>query len=432
VSFLRRALERRDLFASGYVHEPGAPMGTSAIPSNSDGYAVTSGASVTDRTALGLTAFYACVRLLADVTASLPWDAYRKRGEIRQEVEAPSPLLTSPSAEMDDFEFKHTVVTSLAIRGNCYGDILARDTLGYPIQIELLHPDEVRIDRDPDTGRRRWWRRGGLRRMEDLFHIPFVRMPGSEVGLSPVGAARQSLGLGLAAQEYGGKWFRDGANPSGVLSTEQSLTMQQVQDTQRIWIASHGGRRLPAVTQGGLKWQPISITPEESQFLETRQYSAVEVAQLMGVPPHMIGIVDRSTSWGTGIEQQSIGFVQYSLGPSYLSRIEKAITRCLPRGQFCKFNVNGLLRGDVKSRYEAYQIAVNNGWMNPDEIRALEERPPIPGGAGQKFRQPLNMGPLGAEPDEESDDTDTDESGADAGNPGVARLRPVRGSVARA
>jgi HK97 family phage portal protein len=171
----------------------------------------------------------------------------------------------------------------------------------------------------------------------------------------------------------------------------------QIKRTQRAWISSHGGRRRPAVLSGGFKWKAIQITPEESQFLQTRQFQGVEIAQMMGVPPHMIGIVDRSTSWGTGIEQQSIGFVTYTLRP-WLTRIEAAMTEALPRGQFVKFNVDGLLRGDHKSRNEAYRIAIEGGWRNPDEVRALEDLPPIPGGVGAKFRQPMNYAPLGYDP----------------------------------
>ena len=122
---------------------------------------------------------------------------------------------------------------------------------------------------------------------------------------------------------------------------------------------------------------------------------------MLRIPPHMLSIVDKSTSWGTGIEQQSIGFVTYTLKP-WLDRIEGYLNRISPRGQFTKFNVDALLRGDIGSRFTAYRTAIDGGWMNPDEARELEDRPPIPGGIGQRFRQPLNFGPLGAEPPEPS------------------------------
>jgi HK97 family phage portal protein len=401
VSFLRRAFEQRDLVA-GNFHGPTAIMGSSAIPSNSDGYDSTTGIGVNDRTALGLTAFYACVRLLSDTIASLPWDAYRKGDEekVRREVTPQPSLLRSPAPGMTGFDWRHMLMVSLAMRGNFYGEITQRDQLEYPTSIVPHHPDNVRIDRDERTFEKRVWIGGSkLSNVKDLFHIRAFTLPGYDVGLSPVGMARHSLGLGLAAQEYGAKWFRDGASPSSVLETEQALDDDQVKRVQRSWVASHGGRRRPAVLSGGFTWKPVQITPEESQFLQTRQFQGVEIAQMMGVPPHMIGIVDRSTSWGTGIEQQSIGFVTYTLRP-WLTRIEAAMTDILPRGQFCRFNVDGLLRGDHKSRNEAYRIAIEGGWRNPDEVRALEDLAPIPGGAGAKYRQPLNFGPLGAEPAE--------------------------------
>jgi HK97 family phage portal protein len=394
VSFLRRAFEQRDLVT---LSEPTmAAMGLT-VPSNAEQAPTASGVGVTENTALGLTAFYACVNLLADSIASLPWDSYRKLDGRRIEVDPQPSLLRQPSAEMTAFDWKHMAMVSLLIRGNFYGLITQRDALGYPTSIEPLHPDNVRIDRDPKTFLRRVWIGDHYEPFGNLFHIPAFRLPGMDIGLSPIQFARHSLGLGLAAQEYGAKWFRDGAAPSSVLETEQSLTDDQVRQVQRSWVQSHGGRRRPAVLSGGFTWKPITITPEESQFLQTRQQQDLEACKLMRVPPHMVSIVDKSTSWGTGIEQQSIGFVTYTLR-AWLTRLEDYISASLPRGQFMKFNVDGLLRGDIKSRYEAYRVGIDGGWMNPDEVRALEDSPPIPGGAGAKYRQPLNFGPLGAEP----------------------------------
>jgi HK97 family phage portal protein len=231
----------------------------------------------------------------------------------------------------------------------------------------------------------------------DILHVRGMTLPGALEGLSPLNAARHAIGLGLAAQKFGGQWFGDGAAPSSMLTTDQNLPEKAVRQQQQNWVDSHGGRRLPAVLTGGFKWEPITITPEESQFLGTREFSIKEMAMLVGVPPHMIGDTERSTSWGTGIEQQGIGFVTYNLR-SWLTRIEAAMGRLLPRGQFVKFNVDALLRGDLKSRYEAHKTAIEAGFMNPDEARELEDRPPIPGGTGQGYRQPLNYGPLGTKP----------------------------------
>lgn len=394
MSLIRRALEGRTE-ARAVTHF--GPFGTS-VPSNSEHAVVAAGTPVNDQSALQLSAFYACVRLLADSIASLPWDSYRKRGDTREEVDPQPSLLRNPCPGMTVFEWKHVAVVSLAMRGNFYGHVQERDRLEYPTVIQPLHPDAVRIDRDPDTFEKRVWLGSGRIPTSDLFHIKAFTLPGSDVGLSPVTMARQSLGLGIAAEQFGAKWFRDGAAPSSVLETDQALTDEQVRRVQQTWVSSHGGRRLPAVLTGGFNWRPITITPEESQFLETRKMQVTDIARWFGVPPHMIGDLEKTTSWGTGIEQQSIGFVTYTLRP-WLTRIEACLSRELPGGQFAKFNVDGLLRGDIKSRYEAYRVAVEGGWMNPDEVRALEDRPPIPGGAGRMFRQPLNFGPLGAAPE---------------------------------
>jgi HK97 family phage portal protein len=414
VSFLRRAFEQRDL-VSWMPHTPDAIMGTGySVPSNWDIGTTSSGVAVNDSAALGVVTYNAGVQLLADSVAGLPWDQFRKRDGRRVEVDPQPSLLVSPSPDMSVFDWKHMAMVSLLMRGNFYGLITERDGLEYPTSILPLHPDSVRIDRDPDTYEKRVWVNDRRYPTRDLFHIPGFRLPGSDMGLSPIGMARHSLGLSLAAQDFGGKWFRDGASPSSVLETDQAMDDNQAKTLQRSWVASHGGRRRPAVLSGGVKWKPITISPEESQFLQTRQHQQLEACQMLRIPPHMLSIVDKSTSWGTGIEQQSIGFVTYTLKP-WLDRIEGYLNMVSPRGQFTKFNVDGLLRGDIKSRYEAYRIAVEAGFKNRDEIRAHEDMPPIPGGAGQIFSQPLNFGELGAEPPapagpapiEETDDDDT-------------------------
>jgi HK97 family phage portal protein len=218
------------------------------------------------------------------------------------------------------------------------------------------------------------------------------------MGLSPIEQARQGIGLSLAAERYGARFFGDSANPSAVLETDANLTDDAARRTVESWVSSHGGRRHPALMSGGLKYRPISITPEESQFLETRGYQRGEIAMLYGIPPHMIGDTEKSTSWGSGIEQQSIGFVQFTL-LAWLRPIEAAYSKyLLPRGQSMRFNVSGLLRGDTAQRYTAYTQARNAGWLNVDEIRALEDLEPVPNGAGASYIQPLNMGPLGSDP----------------------------------
>ncbi len=397
MSLIRRALERRDITSFGPITASAAGL---TVPSNSEDWGVTSGVAVNDRSALQLSAFYACVRLLADSIASLPWDSYRKRGLVREEVDPQPSLLREPFPGMTTFDWKHMMVVSLAMRGNFYGQVIERDRLEYPTSVMPLHPDQVRMDRDPDTGAKRVWLGGQRFPVGDLFHVKAFSLPGADEGLSPVAMARQSLGLGLAAEQFGAKWFRDGAAPSSVLKTEQSLEAAEVRRVQQQWIQSHGGRRRPAVLTGGFDWKPITITPDESQFIETRKMQVTEIARIFGIPPHMIGDVEKSTSWGTGIEQQSIGFVTYTLRP-WLTRIESAMNRITPAGQFVKFNVDGLLRGDTKSRHEAYRLGLDGGYYSPNEVRAWEDLPPIPD--GDSYRQPMNFAPLGYNPQADPD-----------------------------
>jgi HK97 family phage portal protein len=367
---------------------------TPSIPSNF-GSPLLSGEHISERTAVQSVAVYACVKLLADTVGSLPLDAYRRRDGGVVAVEPQPSLIRRPSLEMTNIDFFQQVVTSLALRGNSYNVVTSRDSLEYATGLEPIHPDDVQVEKDPETGRVVYRVDGHRIPRADMLHIPRLRVPGSAEGLSPIRAAAESIGLDIAAKKYGAKWFGESADPSAVLESDAELTQEQADRNMEAWIDTHGGKRHPAMLSGGLKYKRISITPEESQFLETRRFQTGEIARLFGVPPHMIGDTERSTSWGSGIEQQSIGFVRYNLRP-WLAVIEQALTDLLPRGQFVRFNIEGLLRGDTKSRYDAYVAARNAGWLNVNEIRELEDRPPVAG--GDEYLQPLNMGPLGSDP----------------------------------
>lgn len=373
---------------------------SAAIPSNSEGFGADAGVWVNDRTALQHMAVLACVRLLADAVSGLPQDVVQPQGAVRMPVPAPR-VIREPNPDWPLFDHMWQVMASLALRGNAYERVVERDRQERPSALVPVHPDSVQPIVEDMGG----WKRIVKYRIDgheyhpsDILHTRRMPLPGHVLGLSPIEQARQGIGIGLAAERYGARWFGQSADPSSVLQSDSNMTAEQVQDTQRTWIASHGGRRFPAVLSGGLKYQRISITPDESQFLETKQASRGEIAMMYGIPPHMIGDTDKSTSWGAGIEAQGRGFVTFTLGP-WLRCVEFARTRfLLPQGQDLKFNVSALLRGDTLARYTAYTQARNAGWLNVDEIRALEDMPPIPDGSGQSFIQPLNMGPLGSDP----------------------------------
>jgi HK97 family phage portal protein len=290
-------------------------------------------------------------------------------------------------------------MVSLLLRGNGYGRVVEYDKNTYPSAIKPLSPDDVQPKRDKVTGLIMYKLRGEqeLHRAYpagDIVHQRGLTLPGGVVGLAPIEYARQGIGLGLAAEEYGGRYFGESANPSGALVTDQELSEMAAKTALQNWMKSHGNRsRIPAVLTGGMKFQPLSITPEESQFLATRAYTRVDIAQLFRVPLHMISIMDKSTSWGTGIEEQVLGLVTFTLQP-WLVRLESMLTEMLPRGQFVKFNLAGLLRGRLLDRYQSYLLGRNGGWLSINDILRLEDMTPITDPAGDDHLQPLNMAPI--------------------------------------
>ena len=384
-----------DMFRRNRDQELRDLSSSALIPRNSDGYGVDAGEYVSESSALRVVTVFACVRLLADSIASLPMDAYRKSGNLRISLDPQPSLIRQPLSDMTTFEWAYQMVTSLALRGNAYAVVVARDALEFATELMPVHPDAVSVDRNRDTGKVEYRVERELVPNSDMLHIRRFSMPGALRGVSPIEQARQGIGMALAAERYGARFFGQSANPSAVLETDASLTPQAAQDLLTRWVGSHGGKRHPAVLSGGLKYRPISITPEEAQFLQTREFQAGEIAKMFGIPPHMIGDTNKSTSWGTGIEQQSIGFLRYTLRP-WLNCFEQSISALLPRGQYMRFNADAMLRGDSKAQAEAFVTARNGGWLNVNEIRAYLDLPPVEG--GEDYLQPLNMGPLGSDP----------------------------------
>lgn len=370
----------------------------------------------------------ACVRLLADTIASLPWKAYRRDGNgIPVELNPQPAVLRSPYPGFDLFQYKWMMVASLALRGNFYGLVTNRDSALKPTAILPLHPDIVFLERRPDL---LMWFNPIYRIMgeqvpnEDLLHIRRFTMAGEPYGLSPVRQAAIAIGMSLAAEEYGYRYFKDSANPSGLLTTDQDLDDAAVTRQQKNWIASHGGRRFPAVLTGGFKFEALGIAPDESQFLETRKFQRSEISMMYGIPPHMIGDIEKSTSWGTGIEQQTIGSIVYTFR-AWSSPIESIMSALLPQGQYVRFDYKALLRGDIKARYEAYDKALHAGWINVNEIRAQEEMEPI-GPAGDIYLQPVNYAPLGFVP-VANPNAQAQPSAPKQDNPGPKGVAPISG-----
>lgn len=353
-----------------------------------------SGKCVTERSAMQMTAVYACVRILSEAVAGLPLHLYKwgDSGSKEKAVEHPLYFLLhdEPNKEMTSFIFRETLMTHLLLWGNAYAQII-RNGKGEVTALYPLMPNRMTVDRDrngelfyqytlsSDDVRSM---KGASVRLSpyEVLHIPGLGFDGL-VGYSPIAMAKNAIGLAISAEEYGSKFYANGASPSGVL--EHPGTLKDPSKVRDSWNSAFGGSANShkiAVLEEGLKYTPISISPNEAQFLETRKFQINEIARIFRVPPHMVGDLEKSSF--SNIEQQSLEFVKYTLEP-WIIRWEQSICRSLlnqeEKGKyFVKFNVDGLLRGDYQSRMNGYATARQNGWLSANDIRELENLDLIP------------------------------------------------------
>ena len=358
----------------------------------------TSGKAVTERSAMQMTAVYSCVRILSEAVAGLPLHLYRYTpdGSKVKAVDHPLYLLLhdEPNPEMSSFVFRETLMTHLLLWGNAYAQII-RNGKGEVIALYPLMPNRMVVDRD--TKGRLYYQyttstedaptmKGVTVNLppSDVLHIPGLGFDGL-VGYSPIAMAKNAIGMAIACEEYGAKFFANGAAPGGVL--EHPGTIKDPQRVRESWQSTFGGSgnsNKIAVLEEGMKYTPIGISPEQAQFLETRKFQVNEIARIFRVPPHMVGDLEKSSF--SNIEQQSLEFVKYTLDP-WVIRWEQTIHRSLllpdEKSQyFVKFNLEGLLRGDYQSRMNGYAIGRQNGWMSANDIRELENLDRIPAEEG--------------------------------------------------
>ncbi len=354
----------------------------------------TSGKSVTERSAMQMTAVYSCVRILAEAIAGLPLQLYRYTdgGGKEKAIDHPLYLLLhdEPNPEMTSFIFRETLMTHLLLWGNAYAQII-RNGRGEVLSLYPLMPNRMTVDRD-EHGRLYYayqmqtddgadLKQGTvILTPEDVLHIPGLGFDGL-VGYSPIAMAKNAIGLAIATEEYGSKFFANGATPGAVL--EHPGLIKDPEKVRESWnkaFRGSGNANKVAVLEEGMKYTPISIAPEQAQFLETRKFQIDEIARIFRVPPHMIGDLEKSSF--NNIEQQSLEFVKYTLDP-WVCRWEQAMNRSLlnaseKSGYFIKFNVDGLLRGDYQSRMNGYAVGRQNGWLSANDIRELENMDQIP------------------------------------------------------
>ena len=344
-----------------------------------------SGKSVSPSSAIQVSAVYACVRVIAETIASLPFHVYEATDEgSRKAVEHPLYRLIhdEPNLEMTSFVWRETMLTHLLLYGNSYCQIIRTGRS----QIDSLYPllpDHMEVDRDSKgnltytytTSDGKTWALDP----SEVLHVPGLGFDGI-VGYSPIALEKSAIGLGIAAEEYGSKFFSNGARPSGILTHPN--TVKDPKKLRESWNAAYGGSvnsGKVAVLEENMSYTPISIPNSEAQFLETRKFQVSEICRIYRVPPHMVGDLEHATF--SNIEHQSISFAVHTIRP-WVVRIEQAMNRALfaekEKGVFyVRFNMDGLMRGSYKERMEGYAIGRQNGWLSMNDIRGLENMNPV-------------------------------------------------------
>ncbi|TFE30827.1 phage portal protein [Cohnella luojiensis] len=361
-----------------------------------------SGIRVTDESAMRVTAYLAAVKIISETIASLPLNVYQdKNGKRERATDHPlyEILHYQANPEMTAYSFRETIQGHICNWGNGYAYI-DRNGAGAVTALWPLLPDRTRPDRDKNGNLIYWTllpNTNEPRRLDafDVLHIPGFGFDGI-VGYNPVKLAQEAIGLSLAAEEFGATFFGNGATPSGVIEYPEALSDKALENYKTEARAAYQGltnAHKLMILEEGLKYHQVTIPPDAAQFLETRKFQIAEIARVFRVPLHMLQELDRSTN--NNIEHQSIEFVVHTIRP-WLVRWEQKIRMQLiskrerRAGYYSEFVVEGLLRGDTKSRYESYGVALDKGWMNPNEVRALENQNPYEG--GDTYRVPLNTG----------------------------------------
>lgn len=360
------------------------------------------GVNVTPENAMQVTAVLACVKVLAESLASLPLKVYRKTADGRDEApEHPAYHLVKdePNGQQSSFEFREMLQGHLALRGNAYA-FIERDAYFQPTQLIPLKPHEVQVMRR-DDGTATYRYQGNDFRPEQILHLRGLSSDGY-LGLSPIAMMREAVGLSLATEGHGARLFASGARPSGVFSHPGELGAETAKLLREQIDANNSGENSgrTLVLEEGMTWTAVSMTSDDAQFLETRKFQIAEIARAFRVPPHMVGDLERATF--SNIEHQGIEFVTHTMRP-WVVRWEQALNRMLlteeekRAGFYFAFNLNALMRADMKSRFEAYAIGRNWGWLSANDVRGLEDLNDLPDAQGDIYLQPLNMVPAGSD-----------------------------------
>lgn len=337
-------------------------------------------ANVSPQSALQLLTVYGCNRFICDGISTLPVDVFRSSGAGNVEVTAP-PWLKQPTPELDFVAWATQLLTSWLLAGNAYL-FVDYDGANGVRSATPLDPTKVQVKRV--QSRKVFLVDGVELDSARIKHVPGVMFPGSDIGLSPVEAARVTIGAGLSAEEYAKTFLDQDSNPGGVIEVPGDMPPEKTRQTARDWARAHSGKAktgLPGVLTGGATWKQVAVTNEQAQFLETRGFTSSQIAsQMFLIDPSEMGLpVDGSSLTYANLEQRNARKVSVTFLP-WIIRLEKLVSDLLPRPQFVKLNVNGLLRGDTTARYAAYATGIQAQFLLPNEARAKEDLPPLDGG----------------------------------------------------
>lgn len=392
------------LYEQRSLENPAQPLTAEAVAEYLGAVPNESGMPVTERSSLHMPAVWRSVALISGVSSALPLHTFFAGTKDR----ATSPLLADPHPELTPLELWRLVYVHRVLWGNGYQQKV-RNRAGVIVELHPLMPDRVRVGKvQPDdllpSGKvfevTDDWGTVHALTSREILHIPGLGYDGI-TGCSPVRLAAEGIGLAQAAEKTAARQFGKGNIMSGVLQTEQRLNAAQANALKQQWRAKMGGFRNSqeiAVLDSGAAFKPVTMPYKDAQFLESREFQVVEIARMFGVPQFLLMSTEKSTSWGTGLEQQAQGWITFDLAPTWLTPTEQRINKeLLPASQYAKYAVEGLLRGDSSARATFYRALRDVGAMSANDIRALEDLPPI-GPEGDVYLQPTYMAPLGTNP----------------------------------
>lgn len=354
---------------------------------------VFAGTTVNPETAMKVSSVFACARLIAGAVATLPLPIYKTgENDVRESVpDHPVKYLlnTQPTARFTAASWIEFAVTSMLLRGDAFA-VIIRDRAGNPKELVPMPAQNVVVERRDDRLvylMHDNFNSFGLEQ-DDVLHFPGFGFNGLRSMSVIRYAALQSIGTAIATENFAGNFFTNGATPKVVIQSPNDMDDTQIERLRNVWATRYGGvenSNKPLILYGGMVAKELSLSAEDAQLLGSRGFQVEDIARAFGVPPHMIGHTDKNTSWGSGIEQMGQGFVIYTLLP-HLTRIEQEINRKLFRisRYFVEFNKNGLLQADAKGRAAYYREAIGGsqgpGWMTANEIRRIDNLPPLAGG----------------------------------------------------